>query len=82
MENISVNQISGKKHNKGFIYWGLAMLMVAVLGFWPSYFSPLIDGTFNGPIKLIHWHAIFTFSWLLLLVIQPLLINLRRGAYH
>ena len=82
MENNSVNQIIGKKRNKGFIYWGLAMLMVAVLGFWPSYFSPLIDGTFKGPVKLIHWHAIFTFSWLLLLVIQPLLINLRRVAYH
>ncbi len=82
MQNSRVNSINSKNRSKGFIYWGLGMLLVALLGFWPSYFSPIMDATFNGPVKLIHWHAAFTFSWLLLLVIQPLLINLKRVAYH
>ena len=82
MQNSPVNPINGKKRTKGFIYWGLGMLLVALLGFWPSYFSPVIEATFKPPVKLIHWHATFTFSWLLLLVIQPLLINLKRVAYH
>ncbi|VAW43741.1 hypothetical protein MNBD_GAMMA02-1294 [hydrothermal vent metagenome] len=74
--------IAVKKPNKGFFYWGLGMFLVALLGFWPSYFSPVIHATFNSPVSLIHWHASFTFLWLLLLVIQPLLIHQKQIAYH
>lgn len=68
--------------NLSFFYWGLGMLAVALVGFWPSYFNPVINTTFNSPASLIHWHASFVFIWLLLLVVQPLLISLKRVAYH
>ncbi len=71
-----------RKSNKGFFYWGLAMFLVALLGFWPSYFSPVINATFNSPVSLIHWHASFTFLWLLLLVIQSLMISQKQITLH
>ncbi|TDR23570.1 hypothetical protein [Marinicella litoralis] len=58
------------------------MLLLALLAFWPSFFKPVIQGSFNSPVSLIHWHASFVFLWLLLLMVQPLLISLKRFAYH
>ncbi len=80
--SIEPSHSASSKTNKGFFYWGLIMLVVALIGFWPSYFRPLFQHTFNSPVSLTHWHAAFTFLWLLLLVVQPLLVTLRKIKWH
>ncbi len=67
---------------QSFFYWGLGMLLVSVVAFIPSYFSPLINNTSIGPIKFVHWHALFVMLWLLLLVIQPWLVSQRKIKLH
>lgn len=71
-----------KIRNIGFVVWGLAMLFIALIGFWPSYFQPTLASTFNSPVSMMHFHVITTFVWLLLLVIQPLLVYLNIIVWH
>ena len=68
--------------NKGFFIWALILLLLALVGFWPSYFLPLSQCTFNYPVSMIHWHVVFTFAWLLLLVIQPGLKIKKQMHWH
>jgi hypothetical protein len=58
-------------------YFLLALPVIFVAGFWVPYLSqiPHFDSSITGPV---HLHALLLFSWIVLLVIQPLAI--RRGA--
>lgn len=53
-----------------------ALLIIAIFGFWPSYFSKFIDGTANFT-QYIHAHATVMMLWVFTLIAQPLLI--RKG---
>jgi hypothetical protein len=46
-------------------YIGLSVLMaiIAIVGFWPRYFGPLVRGTLVQPL-LIHVHAAVFTGWL------------------
>ncbi len=79
---IEQKHLTKNRANKGFFYWGLVMFLVALIGFWPSYFRPIIQNTFSSPVSLTHWHASFTFMWLMLLVVQPLLVSMRKIKWH
>ena len=59
-------------------YWFLAYLLVAILAFWPSYFSRIVA----GPDAFVHLHAAGVILWMLLLVSQPLLIVRGRWQAH
>lgn len=56
----------------------LALLIIAVLAFWPSYFSPGL-GTSS---VYIHLHAATAALWMCLLIIQPWLIRTYRFDLH
>jgi hypothetical protein len=58
-------------------YFLLALPVIFVAGFWIPYLSeiPHFDSSITVPV---HLHALLLFSWIVLLVIQPLAI--RRGA--
>jgi hypothetical protein len=47
------------------LYVGIAMLALAVaaVGFWPTYFGPLLAGTVDKP-AIIHVHAAVDVGWL------------------
>lgn len=57
----------------------LVLPLTIVAGFWIPYFSefPGFDGTITAAV---HVHALLLFSWVVLLIIQPLAI--RRGAFE
>ena len=59
----------------------VGLLALAILGFWNSYFSKLFDSLadFNG---YFHFHAIMATLWLLILIIQPTLINRGKWQLH
>jgi hypothetical protein len=55
----------------------LAAALVALAGFFLTYFRPLVTGTFAGP-PWAHVHGVLMFSWLALVVIQAFLLPQHR----
>ena len=52
----------------------LVMALIAIVGFWPRYFGPLVFGTLVQPL-LVHIHATVFTGWLLLFFLQALLLE-------
>src|SRR5512133_2894592 len=62
----------------GAAYGFLALLLLAVLAFWPRYLSLL-----GSPIDpYTHLHAAFATLWCLLLISQPLLVRRHRQLHR
>lgn len=57
------------------------MALVALTGFWPSYFGRLLSGALDRH-WIIHLHAAVFSGWLVLLMTQVLLVFRRRTAQH
>ena len=53
------------------------VLLVILVGFWASYWSPIA----NVPLAF-HIHAISSTGWLLLLIVQSVAIHRRSNAFH
>jgi len=68
---------------RGHFYVGLTAFMVAIvlLGFWPSYFGPLLRGNVTRP-AVIQVHGIIFVGWMALLVAQVLLAARGRVDLH
>ena len=65
------------------LYMALSGLMalIAVVGFWPRYFGPLVFGTLVQPL-LIHIHATIFTGWLLLFFLQAYFAATKRIRLH
>jgi len=60
----------------------LALGALVMLGFWPSYFGPLLTGRPLVRPWVMHVHgAVFT-GWMGLLLVQVLLVSFRRVGLH
>jgi hypothetical protein len=64
-------------------YIGSSLLMglIAVIGFWPTYFGPLVTGSIAQPL-LIHIHATIFTGWLVLFLTQAILAATKQVAWH
>jgi hypothetical protein len=59
-------------------YWMIALLVILLIGFWPSYFSRLTE-----PMHVtLHLHSIAMLAWVLLLIAQSWLIRNRKLSRH
>ncbi|KYP13759.1 hypothetical protein [Flavihumibacter sp. CACIAM 22H1] len=63
----------------GYYFTGLFLL--AFLGFWKSYFSGFFNGTGSHHFYF-HFHAVMMLTWLVLLIVQPLLIRYKKIKLH
>lgn len=65
------------------LYVGLALLAIAIaaVGFWPTYFGPLLAGGIDKP-SIIHFHAAVYVGWLALFLTQATLAATGRTASH
>lgn len=54
---------------------------IALIGFWPTYFGPLLSGTVQA-LPIIHLHAAVFSGWLLLVIAQVGLAATGRTALH
>jgi hypothetical protein len=65
------------------LYVGLALLAAAIaaVGFWPTYFGPLVAGGVEKPV-IIHFHAAVYVGWLALFLTQAILAATGRTASH
>jgi len=62
--------------NSGFYFFGL--LLLALAGFWRSYFSKIFDDT----SLYTHIHASSMMLWLAMLITQPFLIRFHKHRLH
>lgn len=62
-------------------YYLMCLIILILLGFWPSYFSKFINGTANFS-NYFHFHATILFLWMLLLIVQPILIRKKKIKMH
>ncbi|HKS58212.1 MAG TPA: hypothetical protein VJS12_23150 [Steroidobacteraceae bacterium] len=60
---------------------GLLVTLIAFVGFWPSYFGPLLAGTL-AKTQVIHVHAVVQVVWLALLMTQIALAATGRTRLH
>lgn len=70
-----------KIQNFYFGYLFIALLPLSVLAFWKTYFSDLLK---NGKSFdfYFHFHVIIAVTWLLMLIIQPVLFRLKKLRLH
>ena len=65
------------------LYVGIAVLAIAIaaVGFWPTYFGPLLAGTVEKP-AIIHFHAAVYVGWLAIFLTQATFAATGRVASH
>lgn len=59
-------------------YYFIILFVLAIIGFWESYFSKL----FTGIDGYSHFHAITMILWILMLIAQAFLIKLKNYSLH
>ena len=59
----------------------ILIVVIAFIGFWPSYFGPALKGTVHVP-PLIHLHAVIYVTWLALFATQVALAATNRVKLH
>ncbi len=64
-----------------YVAIGWLMALIAVAGFWPSYFGPLFAGT-SEHAPVIHLHAVVYAGWLVLFITQASLVSNNRAVLH
>ncbi|WAT17758.1 hypothetical protein OZN62_12695 [Aurantiacibacter sp. MUD11] len=60
----------------------LAMCAFVFTGFGMSYLWPVAAGTRTGDAPIVHLHGVVFFSWMLLLLVQSLLVNVKNVKLH
>lgn len=62
-------------------YYAVGLLVISILGFWPSYFSKFLNGTADFGFYF-HFHLAMALLWIGLLIVQPVLIKKRKLEIH
>ena len=75
--------INAVRVNRAPVYMGIAALTVAIAiaGFWPKYFGPLVGGTLQT-LTIIHVHAVVFVGWLVIVGLQAWFAARGRMALH
>ena len=65
-----------------YIGVGLLVALIAIVGFWPTYFAPLmLTGTVDT-VPIIHFHATVYSGWVLLFIAQIVFSYTGRLPLH
>ena len=78
---IPVTRTSALQRRPFYIGASLLMGLIAVVGFWPTYFGPLRDRPIAQPL-LIHIHATVFTGWLVLFLTQAVLAATKQVKWH
>ena len=62
-------------------YYFIGLVVLVILGFWPTYVSKYFDGTANFNFYF-HFHAFLASLWIALLIAQPILIKKKKLNIH
>jgi len=64
-----------------YLAMSLWMAAIVVVGFWPTYYGPLLSGTFELK-PIVEIHAVVFSGWIVLFVAQTLLVYTGRLKWH
>jgi hypothetical protein len=59
----------------------MGLFVLAIAGFWPSYFARFFNGTANFTFYF-HFHAAMLMLWICMLIVQPVLIRKKKLPLH
>lgn len=66
-----------------FYFWMVLLMAFFVFGgFGMTYWYPMAAGTFPPTPPVVHLHGLTYFSWMVLLIAQATLVNVRNVALH
>jgi hypothetical protein len=71
----------GAPRRRVYVAAALITAAIAIAGFWPTYFGPLVAGTVDVP-AVIHVHAVVYVGWLILFIAQVAFAATRRVRLH
>ncbi len=74
--------VSARNRHADFVLLALAISATVFLGFWFTYFGPIVAGAYPKSSPLVHLHGLSFFAWYLLLPLQAALIRIRRVRLH
>jgi hypothetical protein len=83
MANVMAQPVTARVRTTTRVYVpiGLLCFVIAVLGFWPTYFGPLLAGVPHA-LPIIHLHAAVFVGWVFLMIAQAGLAASGRIALH
>ncbi|HEX5006952.1 MAG TPA: hypothetical protein VFV70_07550 [Hyphomonadaceae bacterium] len=82
MTDATIGGSASKVSSRWFYAWmGLTTVAVALIGFMPTYFIPLMQGQFVAP-PIIHIHGLIFFGWTLLFASQTFLVARGNTLAH
>lgn len=66
-----------------FYFWMILLMAFFVFGgFSMTYWFPMAAGTFPPAPPVVHFHGLVYTCWMILLIVQALLVNVRSVALH
>ena len=81
----SVDEPSGaarpSAHRRFYVSMALLMAAMVAVGFWPTYFGPLVAGTYAGS-WMFHLHGTVFMGWMGLFAAQVALVSTGRTRLH
>lgn len=73
--------VAGADRERFYLYMSAAFVAVAVIGFAPTYWIPLVRGTLDVP-PILHLHALCFYGWTLLFFRQTWLVSSGEVRRH
>lgn len=83
MSAIISEKVNSRSFRPSFFFWMTFIMACLVFGgFGLTYWRPMVSGTLEPLPPIVHIHGIVYSTWIILLVVQSLLINVRNVQLH
>ena len=80
-EAVMTARTKGVSARRFYVWMAATCFAIAVLGFMPTYFVPMLHGQFNAP-PIVHIHGVVLFSWVAFFFAQTWLVANGRTLDH
>ena len=83
MSAIISPEVNKRTFRPSFFFWMSVLMAIFVFGgFGMTYWQPMVSGTLEPFPPIVHLHGIVYSSWIILLVVQSLLVNVKNVQLH
>ena len=73
--------LAGSDARRFYVWMAVVFVLIAFGGFLPTYWAPVVSGTFHAP-PIVHIHGTLLFSWTLFYLLQTTLVASGRTPRH
>lgn len=83
MSAIIDKKVNKRSFQPSFFFWmTIVMAFFVFTGFGFTYWKPMASGTLKSLPPIVHLHGVFFSAWILMLVVQASLINMKNVQLH